>query len=256
MARRNAGAIEPMSDDAMVSCDAHGEAHATYVCEHLAGNPVQRWHSAAPSEDNRWPDAWCSQCNVEFLKEGEWNERNEEGLVPRILCHMCYESALARSVARLDASGESAWNELVTRSVTALSRKQALLESSMHLGQHQRWDWDQEQAQLIFSNDGTPAVICDIAFVGSISTASNTWLWSWANFSLMDAARAPMESVREFGEESDFPKLMVPKWQADEADGWEMAAVAAEVMGALGVYRAPVDRGFTFLVILHARLPQ
>ena len=242
-----------MSDDTKVSCASHGEAYATYVCQHLARNPAQRWHCDEPSADDRWPDAWCPKCNVAFLKEGEWNERNEKGLVAKILCHRCYEAAQATSLRRLKGRAAKAWDALVTASAESLHRKQALLEKRFELGKHSRWDWDQDKAQLIFSNDGVPAVHCDIAFVGSVSTVSNTWLWSWANFSLTEIVRTPMRKVREYGEKHDFPRLTVPKWPAEEVDGWENASVAVEVLGAKGVYRTPSETGFTFLAILKAR---
>ena len=245
-----------MSGDDKVSCAAHGEAYPTYVCKHLVERPVQRWHSAVPSEDNRWPDAWCRKCNVEFLKEGEWNEKNEKTLVAKVLCHKCYETTQARSVNRLKGSAAKAWDDLVEESAAALRRKQDLLEKNFQLGEHKRWDWDQDKAQLVFSNDGVPAIWCEIAFVGSISTTSNTWLWSWANFSLTEAVRTPLEKVREFGENRDFPKLTVPKWPAEEVDGWEMASVAVQVLRAPGVYRTPSQNGFAFLAILNAHRAQ
>ncbi len=243
-----------MSDDPdKVSCSTHGEAYTTYVCEHLVKNPVQRWYSSPPSADNRWPDAWCLQCNAVFLKEGEWNERNEDTVIPKILCHKCYEAAQARSVDRLTEKVAETWAALVKESTEALRNKQELLDKEFELGKHKRWDWDQEKAQLIFSNDGVPAVQCDIAFIGSISNVSNTWLWSWANLSLTEGVRVPIERVREFGEANDFPRLTIPKWPAEEVDGWEMSAVAADVLKAKGVYRTPSKNGFTFLAIRDAK---
>jgi hypothetical protein len=193
---------------------------------------------------------------VEFLKQGEWNERNEKGLVPKILCHICYESAQVRSLNRLSGAAAQTWDEFVDNSSAVLQKKQALLEETFQLGSHKRWDWDQDKAQLVFSNDGVAALLCDIAFVGSVSTKSNTWLWSWANFSLSAAVRASMGKVREFGEERDFPKLIIPKWPAEEVDGWEMSSAAVEVLGARGVYRTPSQNGFTFLAILNVRRAQ
>jgi hypothetical protein len=246
-----------MSDDSnTVTCAEHGEAYTTFVCEHLVRNPVQRWYCAPPSEDNLWPDAWCPQCHVQYLKEGEWNEKNEEGLVAKILCHGCYETARASSVDRLTGKEARAWATIVKKSTEALRKKQRSLERNFELGRHKRWDWDQEKAQLIFSNDGIVAVQCDIVFVGSVSTISDTWLWAWANFGLTDAVRAHVNRVREFGEARDLPKLTVPKWAAEESDGWEMSAIAADVLKAKGVYRTPSQTGFTFLAILDAKWVQ
>ena len=101
-----------------------------------------------------------------------------------------------------------------------------------------------------------PAVIAKVDFIGSVSTKTNTWLWSWANPSLLDTVRSRTTSIREVGDDRDFPHLTVPKWPAEEADGWDMAAVAAHVLDAQGVYRTPDDYGFTFLALSNMRFAQ
>jgi hypothetical protein len=121
------------NDHETLDCSEHGEGYTTYVCEHLVKNPVQRWHAALPSDENRWPDAWCSQCNVEFLKEGEWNEANEKSIVIKILCHNCYEAAQARSVDRLTGERAEAWTVLIKECTRALRRKQRSLEKKFEL---------------------------------------------------------------------------------------------------------------------------
>ena len=63
----------------------------TFVCEHLAENSHQAWCSSEPDDANRWPDAWCDVCDEAFMREGEWNEKNEGALEAKILCHHCYE---------------------------------------------------------------------------------------------------------------------------------------------------------------------
>jgi uncharacterized protein DUF6882 len=74
-----------------VRCPDHGSGIATYVCEHLVSNPAQAWFSREPDEGNRWPDAWCSACDVFFQEQGEWNEENQSKTKIKILCHQCYE---------------------------------------------------------------------------------------------------------------------------------------------------------------------
>jgi hypothetical protein len=85
------------ADPGRIECNDHGTGFETFICGHLASNPAQEWFSREASEDNLWPDAWCASCNVEFLKEGEWNERNEVGLNVMLLCHRCYEFARSQS---------------------------------------------------------------------------------------------------------------------------------------------------------------
>jgi hypothetical protein len=80
-----------------IQCATHGTAYATYVCRHLASDPSQEWFSREPDEENRWPDAWCKQCDTFFQEQGEWNEKNEKKLEIKLICHHCYEKLRAES---------------------------------------------------------------------------------------------------------------------------------------------------------------
>ena len=126
----------------------------------------------------------------------------------------------------------------------------------LQINTYPRWDYHQESAQLIFSGAETPDLIADVEFVGTFSTISNTWKWAWANFSLLPQVRSRIAAVRDYGETQDFPHLLVPMWHADQQDGWHMAGVAAEILGAQGAYRAPSDSGFIFMVILGVKLAE
>ena len=75
-----------------MQCETHGPAFMTFICQHLAEDPRQTWHSHQPSEGNEWPDTWCDLCHLAFLHEGEWRDNNEKGLSVKLFCHRCYES--------------------------------------------------------------------------------------------------------------------------------------------------------------------
>jgi hypothetical protein len=49
----------------------------------------------APNVENKWPDAWCSVCHVAYLRENQWNEKNDEEIEARLFCHKCYEECRA-----------------------------------------------------------------------------------------------------------------------------------------------------------------
>ena len=163
-----------MSDDAdddSVTCESHGRSPATYMCGHLAENPVQRWHGNVRTPDNAWPDAWCDRCNAAFLRDGEWTDENSQGLNLKIFCCGCYEHAKGRSVTRLRGASLESWNDLVATCRIELQAKQDVLDDQFDIGHHARWDWNQDRAEIVFSNDGVPAVIASVAFVGSVSDA-------------------------------------------------------------------------------------
>jgi hypothetical protein len=84
-----------MDDAKEIDCADHGKAVMTFVCGHLAEDPQQTWYSLAPDSENQWPDDWCSGCHISYLRENEWNEKNEDGLNVKLLCHHCYEAQRA-----------------------------------------------------------------------------------------------------------------------------------------------------------------
>jgi hypothetical protein len=217
-----------MTDEA-IHCDTHGEAQATYVCGHLAVNPMQRWFCDAPTEDN-------SDC-----------------LDLKILYNHCYAAKNAASVDHRTGSEQASWEDTICTCHEALHVKQDALDAQYTLGRHKRWDYDQETASLVFSNDGVPAIVADVEFIGSISTQSNTWRWAWANFNNLPNVRSRIAAVRDFGEQQGYSRLTVPQWAAEEVDGWEMAGIAVHVLGARGVYRVPSDNGFLFIAITDLR---
>lgn len=195
-------------------------------------------------------------CNEQFLHYGEWNDANSAAADIQLLCSRCYEDAIAASIDVTDEATADAWQELLADSMDALQHKQAQLIEQFDVGRHERWDYDQDSAQLIFSNNGEPAVIADMEAIGTLCTTSNTWLWAWANFSLLPAVLQRVPTVRSLGEQQGFARLTVPKWPAERADAWEMAAIACQVLHASGIYRVPSDNGYLFLAMFNVRKAQ
>jgi len=127
-------------------------------------------------------------------------------------------------------------------------------KAEFKLDSYERYDWDQWRGELIYSHKGAPKVVAQIQFVGSLSTKSNTWRWAWANPGLLEPIRRSVLRVREFGKENGLSKLIQDQWAAEEADGWEMTAIAARMLEAKGAYRSPNENGFTFMVFTDLRV--
>ena len=234
-------------------CDAHGPSAGAYLCSHLLQQPVQTWHCNPPTAEEPCPDAWCDACERLFLQEGEWNEKNEGQADIRLVCQRCYDDARAASVQAMDDEVKALWVDTVTVCHQALATRQARLTEAYGLSTHERFDYDQASATLTFSSGGVPAVVADVEFIGSIANTSGTWRWSWANFSLLPQVVGRISAVRQYGLDNGFAPLVVPQWKADVVDAWELAGVAAYVLEAQGVYRAPTDNGYLFMAIMGIR---
>jgi hypothetical protein len=90
-----------MSDPSeKVSCEQHGESHATFVCGHLARNAGLGFFTSDDSGDDPRPDAWCGSCDEVLAREGGWNERSEARAHITLLCAGCYDDARRRNRRR------------------------------------------------------------------------------------------------------------------------------------------------------------
>jgi uncharacterized protein DUF6882 len=231
-----------------VVCGEHGNRSATFVCQHLVSGADQGFHWSG-DEDEWYPDAWCDRCDAALREEGEWNDRSKAVAGISLVCDRCYDAARARNW-RQDLA---AFERLVKDGVSYLESRQAELHERFRLGEYERYDWNQETAELVFSTGGRPIVVARIQFVGSVSTRSGTWLWSWANSSYLEGVRASLRAVRQHGGDRHFLKLASAYWEASEEDGWEMTAVSAFLLRALGAYRSPDEHGFTFMLLTDVR---
>ena len=115
------------------------------------------------------------------------------------------------------------------------------------LGNFDEWNIDQEVGDLVFSNaDGTTAV-APAQIIGSFSTNDNSWLWGWANPSNLDNLKGHALKLKEYGEKHGIEKLTQQEWTGTEEEAWAMAALAAKLCEAQGVYRAPAGPAYIFM---------
>jgi len=246
------------SEQDLTICGAHGETPATFVCRHVADGVACGFHANPPAPDNPWPDAWCDLCEEAFQRGGgEWNEQNDQAADIKVLCTHCYAVARARNIevprlargsaVRLTAN-EAA--ELVHHAVHAAQALQDKSDKKWRWQDMGRWDFDGESGTLTFSDRSRASVVADIQLVGSYSKRSNTFQWAWETLGEDDSDAEVISRLRVFGEVRGIDKLTTPNWECDETTGWEMTALAAHILGASGVYRAPMKRHLYWFMLL------
>jgi hypothetical protein len=148
---------------------------------------------------------------------------------------------------------EEDFASLLNESYDYLNKQIEWVNEEYKIGSYERYDFDDERGEIIFSNRGIPMVIAEYQDVGSISTISNTWLWSWANESIPEHTKNLVRCVRSFGETYALDRFTTAKWDADEIDGWEMTALTAKLLSAKDYYRAPTEKLFIFVIFTEIR---
>lgn len=120
------------------------------------------------------------------------------------------------------------------------------LNARLGLTTWERVDYDLSIGELTFSHRGKVRVTADVQLIGS---AAVSWIWArdnglWPARVVEDALK-----VRDFGEEhgiEELTRLRLPSTDLDQL-GWSLAAVAARITGAKGVYRLVEGQGSLFL---------
>lgn len=141
------------------------------------------------------------------------------------------------------------WEAFVDEAYAYLSERIDEAMHLHHLGDYQEYAIDQASATIQFLSQGAPKLAAHIQIVGSLSKTTNTWLWSWANQHVLDASKDKLSLLQSYGKENAFEKLTTDKWPADEADGWEMTAIASYLFQAEGAYRVPTEAGFVYMTL-------
>ncbi len=131
------------------------------------------------------------------------------------------------------------YNVFAEKCVADLKILQEKFQKDYDLDWYEDWFYNQATGLLTFS---TNEVKLNFKYfqVGSFSKKSDTWKWSWANDHTLDNVKETTKVIREFGQSSNFPKLIEGCFPSDEFEAWEFTAISAKIANGIGVYR-PVD---------------
>jgi hypothetical protein len=118
-----------------------------------------------------------------------------------------------------------------------------------------RWDYEMDDATLVFSENGRAKVIANMLVVGT--GHGKEWEWSWGNANIPDRHRASLKDVHDFGAEKGWSPLTTLFLNGGEYSGWELSAVAGHVLQAQALYRCPNGaEDFVYLAILQTQFVQ
>jgi hypothetical protein len=130
-----------------------------------------------------------------------------------------------------------------------LRQKIALSVEKWKLNKFGRFIFDQEKGQIEFLDGEGPDLVCEVQIIGTYSKETRTWLWAWKSAWILDKLKDDSLKVNEFGDRHGLERLLDPKWEATEEDGWDMTAVAAHLAPAEGAYRLPNREVMIFMLL-------
>ncbi|MCP2311256.1 DUF6882 domain-containing protein [Kitasatospora paracochleata] len=108
--------------------------------------------------------------------------------------------------------------------------------SGWGLGTADRWDLDQATGLLTWTfPDRTATAPAQI--LGTHNAAAGSWLWAWANPSILPELSRDSRTVRDWAQHRGHTALTEPKVDADQEHAATLAALALRITRAGGFYR-------------------
>ena len=115
------------------------------------------------------------------------------------------------------------------------------------------WHLDQGTGKLTFSEGSVTKVVANAQIVGSYSTYSHTWMWSWANKYVNEGMKKDIGKVKEFGAKHNYKELTTAKWECDEDYAGTLTIAAGYLLKSKGAYRGPIEDGYVYMLITDIR---
>ena len=141
------------------------------------------------------------------------------------------------------------WMKLVKDSEKHLEITQNRLSDSFKLEKQERYVLNYENRFITFYTDQAPTVTAKFTIIGSVSFGEGTWLWSWANPYINDLVKKELTIVKEFGLKHGVSALTNSEFNADQNDGWLMAAISSFILNSDGVWLCPFEGGVTYIAL-------
>ena len=136
---------------------------------------------------------------------------------------------------------------LLDKSVAELSVKNRGHVTRWGVDRFSYWELNQVGAELRLIDPIRGEAVSPAQMVGSWLADDSTWLWAWDNPSIDDRIKRDAEQVRRFGEANNLPLLTQGQSTIPEAEAWRLAALAAHLCKAQGVYRGSLGSTAIFV---------
>ncbi|MEU7335239.1 DUF6882 domain-containing protein [Streptomyces sp. NPDC007074] len=104
------------------------------------------------------------------------------------------------------------------------------------LGTAERWDLNQRTGEIKWTFPDKVAT-APAQILGSYNRSTSSWMWAWANDSILPSMSRDSEKVRAWAAAHGHSGLSLPRVEVDEETAGTIAAVALRITGAAGFYR-------------------
>lgn len=149
--------------------------------------------------------------------------------------------------AVIDRMTQDEFEVLVTQSMERMSRSIAECNLEWDLPSYRQWSL--QGAKLTLFDGPSPPIRCQVQVVGEYRSDTSIWRWSWCFTDFRSQEIRDLALVKAFGHQHRITDITLNSMVGGEATGWELAAVAANLLKATSVYAVVDGSRMLFLLI-------
>ena len=109
------------------------------------------------------------------------------------------------------------------------------------------WNIDQDTGKIFWTFSNGRVVEAPVQIIGTFDPQTSTFLWSWANHSILSSMQTSASRVREYGDTHGIGQFTTDLIKISEHEAWQLTATATQLAKAKGAYRAESGRAIVFV---------
>lgn len=133
------------------------------------------------------------------------------------------------------------YEEYAQKALEELKSVQETFGNLYPINRYANWFYNQTTGLLRFYNDDMDEIYFEYLPIGTYSTKTQTWMWEWNKETSLEKNKNQALTIREFGKQNNYEKLINPHFDSDIYDGSEFLAIAYKLLGGIGVYKPITD---------------
>ena len=128
------------------------------------------------------------------------------------------------------------------------SRQNKLLEQ-YGLQNYKDFYYNQATETLQFKTEDKVEIEFEVIQIGSWSSISDSWMWAWANESVIEKSKQKSVKIKELAEVTGYDIFLLEAFEAKESIAHQLTAISAYYLNAIGFYIAPFGELKSFLAL-------
>ncbi|HEX7871101.1 MAG TPA: hypothetical protein VF455_13415 [Chryseobacterium sp.] len=141
------------------------------------------------------------------------------------------------------------YDEFADAELQKLIPVQEKFKQEYDLDSYANWFYESEASILRLYNEDEDEIFFRYIPIGTFSSNSETWMWSWFNNSSFEPNKNETLKIKQFGEEHNYQKLVDGTFASDKYDGWQFLAIGILILGGIGVYKVNSDNLDIYMIL-------